>query len=117
MRGRKHSGRSVGGIGGVVIPFPVTRASERDYNGATMRPETAPAAKPIGPFRLGDWEVRPHHNELVSGQETRRLEPKAMDLLVFMASSAPEVMSKNDIIDFVWEGRFISEGTLTNTIA
>jgi DNA-binding winged helix-turn-helix (wHTH) protein/tetratricopeptide (TPR) repeat protein len=66
---------------------------------------------------LGDWEVRPRHNELVSGQETRHLEPKAMDLLVFMASSAPEVASKNAIIDSVWEGRFISEGTLTNTIA
>ena len=66
---------------------------------------------------LGDWEVRPRHNELVSGQETRHLEPKAMDLLVFMASSAPEVVSKNAIIDSVWEGRIISEGTLTNTIA
>ena len=116
VRGR-HSGRSVAGIGGVVIPFPVTQESRRDYNGATMRPETAPAAKPIGPFRLGDWEVRQQHNELVSVKETRRLEPKAMDLLVFMASNASEVMSKDDIIDFVWEGRFISEGTLTNTIA
>ncbi len=66
---------------------------------------------------LGDWEVRPRHNELVSEQETRHLEPKAMDLLVFMTSSAPEVVSKNAIIDSVWEGRIISEGTLTNTIA
>ncbi len=116
VRGR-HSGRSIAGIGGVIIPFPVTNESKTDYNGVTMRPKTAPAAKPTGPFRLGDWEVRPDHNELVSRQETRRLEPKAMDLLVFMASSAPEVMSKNDIIDTVWEGRIISEGTLTNTIA
>lgn len=116
VRGR-HSGRSIAGISGVIIPFPVPKEPKTNYNGVTMRPETAPAAKPTGPFRLGDWEVRPHHNELVSGQETRHLEPKAMDLLVFMASSAPEVISKNAIIDFVWEGRFISEGTLTNTIA
>ena len=115
-RGR-HSVRSVAGNRGVVVPFPVTQASKKDYNGATMRPETAPAAKPTGPFRLGDWEVRPHHNELVSAQETRHIEPKAMDLLVFMASNAPEVLSKDAIIDFVWEGRIISEGTLTNTIA
>jgi len=115
--GRRHSGRTVAGLGGVVIPFPVTRELGRDYNGATMRPEPAPSAKPIGPFMLGDWEVRPRHNELVSGQETRHLEPRAMDLLVFMTSRAPEVVSKNAIVDAVWEGRIISEGTLTNTIA
>jgi len=117
MRGRRHTGRTVAGVGGVVIPFPVTRGPGRDYNGAAMCPEPVPSAKPIGPFMLGDWEVRPRHNELVSGQETRHLEPKAMDLLVFMTSRAPEVVSKNAIIDSVWEGRFISEGTLTNTIA
>ena len=117
MRGRRHTGRTVAGVGGVVIRFPVPRASGSDYNGAAMRPEPAPSAKPIGPFRLGDWEVQPRRNELVSGQETRHLEPKAMDLLVFMMSRAPEVVSKNAIIDSVWEGRIISEGTLTNTIA
>ena len=100
-----------------MIPFPVSRASGKDYNGPTMRPETMPASAPIGPFRLGDWEVQPRRNELVSGQETRHLEPKAMDLLVFMTSRAPEVVSKNAIIDSVWEGRIISEGTLSNTIA
>jgi adenylate cyclase len=82
-----------------------------------MQTETAPLAEPIGPFRLGNWEVRPRRNELKSGQETRHLEPKLMDLLVFMTSNAPEVVSKDAIIDSVWEGRFISEGTLTNTIA
>jgi len=82
-----------------------------------MQTQTAPSAEPIGPFRLGNWEVRPRRNELVSGQETRHLEPKAMDLLVFMTSNAPEVVSKNAIIDSVWEGRIISEGTLTNTVA
>ncbi len=82
-----------------------------------MQTETAPSAEPIGPFRLGNWEVRPRRNELKSGQETRHLEPKAMNLLVFMTSNAPEVVSKNAIIDAVWEGRIISEGTLTNTIA
>jgi DNA-binding winged helix-turn-helix (wHTH) protein/tetratricopeptide (TPR) repeat protein len=61
--------------------------------------------------------VRPRRNELKSEQESRHLEPKAMNLLVFMTSNASEVVSKNAIIDAVWEGRIISEGTLTNTIA
>jgi DNA-binding winged helix-turn-helix (wHTH) protein/tetratricopeptide (TPR) repeat protein len=105
------------GTHGVVIPFPATHALGSDYNGAAMRPETAPQEHSNSSFELGDWEVRPRHNELVSGRETRHLEPMVMDLLVFMTVSAPEVVSKNAIIDSVWEGRFISEGTLTNTIA
>ena len=117
VRGRRHSGRTVAGIGGVIVPFPANRASGRDYNWVAMKTEIAPSAEPIGPFRLGTWEVRPRRNELKSGEETRHLEPKAMNLLVFMTSNAPEVVSKNAIIDSVWEGRIISEGTLTNTIA
>ena len=117
MGGRRNSDRAVAGTFGVVIPFPATHVSGSDYNGAAMRPETAPQEKSSGSFELGDWKVRPRNNELASGRETRHLEPMVMDLLVFMTVSAPEVVSKNAIIDSVWEGRFISEGTLTNTIA
>ena len=102
---------------GVVVPFPTTRTPGKDYNGAVMRPKTALREAASGFFELGDWEVRPSNNELASRSETRHLEPIVMDLLVFMATRAPEVVSKNDIIDSVWEGRFISEGTMTNTIA
>ena len=111
-----HVGKPILG-GGVVVPFPNTRTAGKDYNGAAMRPKTALREAASGFFELGDWEVRPNNNELVTGRETRHLEPMVMDLLVFMATRAPEVVSKNDIIDSVWEGRFISEGTLTNTIA
>jgi len=113
---RDDAGQPILGTG-VVVPFPTARTAKKNYNGAAMRPKTALIEAASGFFELGDWEVRPNNNELVSGQETRHLEPMVMDLLVFMATRAPEVVSKNDIIDSVWEGRFISEGTLTNTIA
>ena len=113
----RHSSRQNEGAGGGVIPFPATHISGRDYNGPAMRPRTAPIERSSESFELGEWEVRPRNNELVSGRETRHLEPMVMDLLVFMTACAPEVVSKNAIIDTVWEGRFISEGTLTNTIA
>ena len=40
-----------------------------------------------------------------------------MDALVLLADRGGEVVSKDELIDGVWEGRIISEGTLTNTIA
>ena len=88
---RTHLGRSILGSG-VVVPFPTARAVKKDYNGAAMRPNTALREAASGFFELGDWEVRPNNNELVSGRETRHLEPMVMDLLVFMATRAPEVV-------------------------
>ena len=40
-----------------------------------------------------------------------------MDLLVFLASQEGRVVSKDEIIEGVWEGRFIAEATLTRSIA
>ena len=47
----------------------------------------------------------------------RHLEPQVMDLLAFLASTGGRVVSKDEIIDAVWEGRFIAEATLTRSIA
>lgn len=40
-----------------------------------------------------------------------------MDLLVFLARAQGRVVSKDEIIEAVWEGRFIADATLTRSIA
>lgn len=40
-----------------------------------------------------------------------------MDLLAFLAASGGRVVSKDEIIDAVWQGRFIAEATLTRSVA
>ncbi|MCU0303554.1 MAG: winged helix-turn-helix domain-containing protein [Thermoanaerobaculales bacterium] len=82
-----------------------------------MRPEAAPVRRPIGPFRLGDWTVFPDRGVVESALGARHLEPRAMDALTLLAGRRGEVVTKDELIDEVWEGRIISEGTLTNTIA
>lgn len=76
-------------------------------------------ARPTGAaeLRIGGWRVRPALNEIGEAASSRRLEPQLMDLLVFLAGSGGRVVSKGDIIDAVWEGRFIAETTLTRSIA
>lgn len=108
---------STAGSGGVVVPFPGTGRLGREYNGRTMRLATLPAAQRGGPFRIGEWTVHPERNLLESPDASHRLEPKAMDTLVVLAERAGEVVTKDALIDGVWEGRIISEGTLTNTVA
>jgi DNA-binding winged helix-turn-helix (wHTH) protein/tetratricopeptide (TPR) repeat protein len=102
---------------GVVVVFPRTRAGKRGYNEPAMRPEAAPVRRPIGPFRLGEWTVHPERGVIESTLGAQHLEPKAMDALALLAGRRGEVVSKDELIDEVWEGRIISEGTLTNAIA
>src|SRR5262245_37065934 len=40
-----------------------------------------------------------------------------MDLLVFLANTGGRVVSKEELIDAVWDGRFIADTTLTRAVA
>src|SRR5262245_20308582 len=40
-----------------------------------------------------------------------------MDLLVFLANTAGRVVPKDELIDAVWDGRFIADTTLTRAVA
>jgi DNA-binding winged helix-turn-helix (wHTH) protein len=75
----------------------------------------APASPPA--FHVGGWLVQPSLNVIVQGGTTRHLEPQVMDLLAFLTATAGRVASRDEIIDAVWQGRFIAEATLTRTVA
>lgn len=69
------------------------------------------------PFRLGRWTVQPRLSSLRSPAGSIHLEPKAMDLLVFLAARSGQVVSKVEILEAVWEGRAVSDDVLTGTIS
>ena len=69
------------------------------------------------PFRVGDWLVEPRLNRLTRGGESIQLELKWMDVLVCLAEQAGKVVSRIEIIDRVWATEFITDNTLTHTIA
>lgn len=66
---------------------------------------------------IGEWNVVRELNELRRGDEQVRLEPRAMNLLVHLASREGRVTSKEEILDTVWRGVFVSDSALTRTIA
>jgi TolB-like protein/tetratricopeptide (TPR) repeat protein len=68
-------------------------------------------------LQVGRWRVQPSLNQVRDGATARHVEPQVMDLLVFLARRPGQVVSKDEIIDGVWEGRFIAEATLTRSIA
>lgn len=56
-------------------------------------------------FTLGDWEVLPGQGLLRRGDEEHRPEPKVFQVLLALAMRDGNVVSPDELIDEVWDGR------------
>ena len=72
-------------------------------------------ARPSG-FLVGEWQAAPPLNLLVRGDEQVRLEPRVMDVLVRLAERADEVVSKEELLEHVWKGRYVTDDVLAVAI-
>ncbi len=67
-------------------------------------------------FRLGEWVVQPQLNLITSLNGTVHLEPKMMELLVYLAQHRGEVVSKDQLIQRVWANAYVEDAVLTSAI-
>jgi len=65
---------------------------------------------------FGDFCLDESRRELRRGSEPIALEPQVFDLLLFLLQNRDRVVTKDDLIAAVWDGRIISESTLTSRI-
>ena len=65
-------------------------------------------------FQLGNWLVDPDLDRLTSGEESARLEPKTMEVLVYLCERPGEVVSAEEIIAKVWGGRPMGDTRYTS---
>jgi len=94
------------------------------------RPETAPGGDD---FFIGDCRVRPSRNlvELPNGAGGSpaagdaesggapvavQVEPKVMEVLVCLARRAGRVVTKDELVREVWEGRFVSDDVVWRSV-
>ena len=66
--------------------------------------------------RIGQWLVEPALDVLRRGAETVRLEPKAMELLVALASRPGQVVSREELLSAVWPGVVVSDEALSQVV-
>jgi len=69
-----------------------------------------------GDFKVGDWLVTPTLNQIGSNGNSTRVEPKAMQVLVYLAEH-PGVVSKEKLISSVWSDVFVSDDVLPGCIS
>ena len=68
-------------------------------------------------FRVGHWIVHPELGELECVDRKIVLKPRLMELLVYLAENAGQVLSKEHLLDTLWKDTFVAENTLMNAVS
>ncbi len=69
-----------------------------------------------GGFNLGDWEVLPGQGLLRRGEEEIRPEPKVLSVLLALARRDGNLVTKDELIDEVWDGKAFSDEPILRCI-
>ena len=69
------------------------------------------------PFLIGDWLVEPQLNKVVGPAGSLTIEPRTMKVLVHLALKKPDVVTREQLMDVVWEDSVVTEHSLTIAIS
>jgi predicted ATPase len=67
-------------------------------------------------FQFGDCELDLDRVQLRVGGQVRPVEPQVFDVLAVLVQHRDRVVSKEELLDAVWNHRFVSESSLTSRI-
>ena len=67
-------------------------------------------------LRVGDWIVDPELNEVRRNGDSTRLEPKALEVLAYLARRPGAVVGREDLLSAVWPGVVVGDDALTQAI-
>jgi TolB-like protein len=67
-------------------------------------------------FAFGDYTLDTQQRELRQGQSPIGLEPKVFDLLSYLLEHQDKVVTRDELIASVWDGRIVSESALASCI-
>jgi DNA-binding winged helix-turn-helix (wHTH) protein len=70
-----------------------------------------------GDFFINDWLVQPQINTIEKEGQSWHLEPKVMQVLVYLASHRDKVCSKDKLIEAVWRDTFVGDDALIRCIS
>jgi DNA-binding winged helix-turn-helix (wHTH) protein len=68
-------------------------------------------------FRFTDFEIDVARQELRRAGAIVHIEPQVFDLLVHLIRNRDRIVGKDELIDTVWQGRIVSEATLSSRIS
>ncbi len=70
-----------------------------------------------GDFSLGDWLIEPQLNRITSFGQEVDLEPKVMEVLVYLAEHSGEVVPKERLLQSVWADTIVTDDVMIHPIS
>lgn len=67
-------------------------------------------------YRFDDIEVDPHSFRLLKAGRPVAVEPKALNLLIFLVENRGRLVGRHELIDAVWNGAFVTDHVLNRAI-
>src|SRR5271166_6164497 len=67
-------------------------------------------------YLFEDYALDADRRELLKADRQIAVQPQVFDVLAFLIANRGRVVSKDEIIEAVWDGRVVSESTLTSRI-
>ncbi len=67
-------------------------------------------------YRFDDFSLDGDRRELRRGSEIVAVDPQVFDVLEFLIANRERVVSNDDLIQAVWRGRIVSDGTVSSRI-
>ena len=67
-------------------------------------------------FFVGEWQVTPATNSIRRGEQTKHLEPKAMDVLLLLCEKQGELLTSEEIISHCWPNVALGDNPLHKVI-
>jgi len=68
-------------------------------------------------YRFGPYELTPDRRELLSAGQPAAIEPQVFDLLLHLVTERERIVSQDDLIAAVWNGRIVSDSAINARIS
>ena len=68
-------------------------------------------------YRFGDFSLDPQRFELNENGVAVALEPQVFNLILLLLENRERVVTKDEMIDRIWDGRIVSEATLSSRVS
>ena len=68
-------------------------------------------------FQLGEWRVYPDQGMLEGAAGQLHVEPKVMEVLIYLAERQDEVVRRDELISGVWHDTFATDEVLSRAIS
>ncbi len=68
-------------------------------------------------FQLGSWLINSSEGIISSEAETKRIEPKALSVLLCLAKAQGQVVSRESLLDCVWPNQYVGDDVINSSIS